>query len=89
MIRGDITISLEAAKEFSASAAVLIGVEGLTVGSEKESPQVHREFLEKEIVILEGLVLKDVPDGDYFLIAQPLKLGGLDGSPVRPLLLEE
>ena len=36
--------------------------------------------------ILEGLVLKDVPEGTYELIALPLPLVGFDASPVRAVL---
>lgn len=38
------------------------------------------------MAILEGLVLDDVPLGDYELIALPLKVKGADGSPVRAVL---
>jgi len=38
------------------------------------------------MTILEGLVLRDVPEGDYELIALPLRLVGFDGSPVRAVL---
>jgi hypothetical protein len=38
------------------------------------------------IAVLEGLVLDDVPAGDYELIALPLKMAGLDASPVRAVL---
>ena len=40
------------------------------------------------MAILEGLVLDGVPDGDYELIALPLKLATLDASPVRAVLRE-
>ena len=43
-------------------------------------------FLRHEMAILEGLALKDVPDGIYELIALPLKLVGFDASPVRAVL---
>ena len=36
--------------------------------------------------VLEGLVLDAPPAGDYELIALPLKLAGLDASPVRAIL---
>jgi arylformamidase len=36
--------------------------------------------------ILEGLVLDTVPEGEYELIAPPLKLAGLDAAPVRAVL---
>ena len=34
----------------------------------------HKKILENDMAILEGLVLKDVPDGRYELIALPLRL---------------
>jgi len=38
------------------------------------------------MAILEGVVLKDVPDGRYNLIALPLKIKNADASPVRAIL---
>jgi arylformamidase len=38
------------------------------------------------VAILEGIVLRDVPEGDYELIALPLRLEGFDASPVRAAL---
>jgi len=38
------------------------------------------------MAILEGIVLDDVPAGDYELIALPLKFTTLDASPVRAVL---
>lgn len=49
---------------------------------------VHKRLLEEDVLILEGLNLKDVPPGLYLLLALPLRLKGMDGSPVRALLLE-
>jgi arylformamidase len=46
----------------------------------------HARFLANDMAILEGLVLKDVPEGEYDLIALPLKLVGFDASPVRAVL---
>ncbi len=47
---------------------------------------VHRAFLKNDMAILEGLVLRDVPEGMYELIALPLRLVGFDASPVRAVL---
>lgn len=47
---------------------------------------VHKAILRHNMSILEGLVLKDVPPGDYELIALPLPLVGFDASPVRAIL---
>jgi arylformamidase len=46
----------------------------------------HKLLLAGGIVILEGLRLAGVPPGDYELICLPLKVAGLDGSPVRAVL---
>lgn len=46
----------------------------------------HHACLECDMAILEGLVLSDVPDGEYELIALPLRLVGFDASPVRAVL---
>ena len=48
----------------------------------------HNAFYRNDMAILEGLILKDVPDGVYELIALPLKLVGYDGSPIRAVLRE-
>ncbi len=46
----------------------------------------HQMFLQCDMAILEGLVLKDIEPGKYELIALPLKLVGFDASPVRAIL---
>lgn len=65
----------------------LIGVDTPSVDlfSSKDLP-VHHTFLKHDMAILEGLVLADVPEGIYELIALPLKLVGFDASPVRAIL---
>ncbi|MGE5831910.1 MAG: cyclase family protein, partial [Methanomicrobiales archaeon] len=50
---------------------------------------VHREFLERGIPILELLDLSAAPAGEYLMVALPLRLEGLDGSPVRVILIRE
>ncbi len=46
----------------------------------------HRAIFTHNMRILEGLLLDHVDEGLYELIAPPLKLAGLDSSPVRALL---
>jgi len=46
----------------------------------------HRAVAERDMAILEGLALDDVPPGRYELIALPLRLEGFDASPVRAVL---
>jgi arylformamidase len=65
----------------------LIGIDTPSVDlfDSKDLPS-HRMFLRHDMAILEGLILKDVPDGLYELIALPLRLVGFDASPVRAVL---
>jgi arylformamidase len=65
----------------------LVGVDTPSVDpfDSKDLP-AHRTFLRRGMAILEGLVLADVPEGLYELIALPLRLVGFDASPVRAVL---
>jgi arylformamidase len=65
----------------------LIGIDTPSVDlfDSKDLPS-HQMFLRCDMAILEGLVLKDVPEGLYELVALPLRLVGFDASPVRALL---
>ena len=89
LIAGKATVTTDAAEEFAASGIKLLGNEGQTVGPEDAPMQVHLILLRREIVLLEGIVLKDVPEGRYFLSAAPLNLGGCDGAPCRAYLIEK
>ena len=68
---------------------VLVGVDAPSIDPEasKDLP-AHNAVRRRGLSILEGLVLDDVPFGDYELIALPLPLAGLDASPVRAVLRE-
>ncbi len=87
LIRGEILLTPEAAQVMAACPIDLVGVESQTVGEGEGQKEVHKILLGKDVVILEGLVLKQVLPGTYFLAAQPPKMEGLDGSPVRPVLI--
>jgi arylformamidase len=52
-----------------------------------EPAPLHHRCFETDAIIMEGLNLRDVPEGDYTLVALPLRLEGTDGSPVRAVLL--
>ena len=79
------------AKLLADSGIVLVGIDYLSI-EKSGSPghPVHITLLEKEIVILEGVDLREVSPGDYDLICAPLKYDGAtgDGSPARTFLIE-
>lgn len=88
LIKGITEISVEAAIVFAQSGLKFIGVEPQSLSGNESAVDVHRLLLSAEIVIAEGLVLANVPEGEYFLSALPLKLGGADGSPCRAVLVD-
>jgi arylformamidase len=65
----------------------LIGVDTPSLDpQESKTMDAHHAVRACGMAILEGIVLDDVAAGDYELIALPLKLAGLDASPVRAVL---
>lgn len=89
LIGGEMFVTLEAAKVFSEEKLLLIGNESQTVGPLNAPAAVHYELLKAEVVLLEGIRLKDVQEGVYYLNAAPLNLGGSDGAPCRAILIKQ
>lgn len=71
------------------AGCVCVGVECSTVGIDAQNEEVHKMLLSNEIVIIEGLRMEHVPEGEYFLSALPLKMKDLDGSPIRAILWKD
>ena len=88
--RTDFTyISAEAARVLAGSSIMLVGIDYLSVEKFGSTDfAAHITLLEKEIIVLEGLDLRDVTPGRYELICLPLKyIGGTgDGAPARTIL---
>lgn len=88
LIKGNATVTLEAAEVFAKAGVDLIGNESQTVGPEDGPMAVHLVLLKEEIVLLEGIRLEKVPDGVYMLNCAPLNLSGADGAPCRAVLMD-
>jgi len=80
-------ISPAAIDLLASRGCVLIGTDVPSL-DHQTSKQLHAHFAvdRAEMAILEGLVLDNVPEGQYELIALPLKIEGADASPVRAIL---
>lgn len=67
----------------------LIGIDTASIDpAESKLLPSHQVIRARGLRVLENLVLDDVPEGDYELIALPLKLTTADASPVRAVLRE-
>ncbi len=66
----------------------LVGLDYLSAAHADEQVAVHRAFLDRGVVLLEGVDLSQVPPGRYELICPPVKLAGSDGAPCRAVLRE-
>ena len=67
----------------------LVGIDYLSIEQFRSpSHEVHKTLLGAGVVIVEGLDLREVPPGEYFLVCAPLKVVGGDGAPARVFLLD-
>ncbi|HUU27340.1 MAG TPA: cyclase family protein [archaeon] len=78
----------EAAAFCVEKAARLVGLDYYSVDRYSgQNYPAHRILLKNNILILEGINLSAVPEGEYTLICFPLKIKGGEASPVRAVLV--
>ena len=87
LLKGDVEVSLDAAKVFANADILLLGNEPQTIGPQNAPMAVHLALLCANVVLLEGIRLSEVLEGVYFLNAAPLNLSGADGAPCRAVLI--
>ncbi len=67
----------------------LVGIDTASIDpADSKTLDSHQAIRRRGLRVLENLLLDDVPEGDYELIALPLKLTTADASPVRAILRE-
>lgn len=89
LIKGDATVSEDAARVFANAELLLLGNESQSVGPLASPMAVHKILLSKNTVLLEGIVLENAREGRYILNCAPLNIMGFEGSPCRAILIEE
>ncbi|TQK08146.1 kynurenine formamidase [Herbaspirillum sp. SJZ107] len=71
----------------AAHGVILVGTDAASLDpQDSRTLDAHHAVHRHRMAILEGVVLDAVEPGDYELIALPLKLAGMDASPVRAIL---
>lgn len=83
-------LSEDAAWELLNRGVKSVGIDYLSIEAfHSEGAPVHHILLSHEIGIIEGLDLRNVDSGVYYIVCLPLKITGADGSPVRAVLLRD
>lgn len=65
-----------------------VGVDALGIERSQEGHPTHKTLFASGVIIIEGLRLKDISEGEYIMCAAPLKLSGVDASPARIVLMD-
>ena len=79
----------ETIERLAERGVTLIGIDTASIDpADSKSLFSHQVIRRRGLRVLENLVLDEVPEGDYELIALPLKLVTADASPVRAVLRE-
>jgi arylformamidase len=66
----------------------LVGTDYLSIEAFRSECRTHKILLGNGILVLEGLVLAGIPEGNYYLTALPMNIPDAESAPVRAILLE-
>ncbi|KKQ33569.1 MAG: Kynurenine formamidase [candidate division TM6 bacterium GW2011_GWF2_37_49] len=83
-----IYLDADAALFLASNGIKAVGIDYLGIERGQPGHETHKALLEVDIVIIEGLRLKDVLPGIYFLSCLPIKLNGLEAAPTRAVLID-
>jgi len=82
-------LSVEVVEGLADRGVRLVGIDTASVDpADSKSLDAHQALRRRDLRVLENLILQDIAEGDYELIALPLKLMSADASPVRAILRE-
>lgn len=80
-------IEPDAAEAIGQAKIRLIGTDAASVDPATNAQlPAHHTFLKYRVIIMENLQLSGVPDGNYELIALPLRISNCDAAPARVVL---
>jgi arylformamidase len=82
------SLSPELIRALGDQGVILVGIDTPSIDpADDKLLETHQAIHARDMAVLEGIVLNEVPDGVYTLIALPLKIRGADASPVRAILI--
>lgn len=65
-----------------------VGIDSLGIERNQTGYPTHKMLLNHGIVILEGLRLAHIKEGEYFLCALPMNIKGAEAAPARAILMD-
>lgn len=84
------SLSSEVIEYLKQAGVILVGIDTPSIDPfDSKALEAHNAIYKADMAVLEGIVLKDVPEGSYFLSALPLPIVGGDASPVRAVLFDQ
>ncbi len=85
-----IALAPDAARALAERGTRLVGIDYLSIERFRpERHEVHETLLASGVVIVEGLDLRRVTPGGYFLVCAPLNVVAAEGAPARAFLIDE
>ncbi|MBG0771806.1 MAG: cyclase family protein, partial [Anaerolineaceae bacterium] len=81
-----VALDTSGAEFLSEMSLDLVGVDYLSIAAYHDIHVPHQLLLQKEIVLLEGINLAEVPAGIFDLYCLPLNLVECEGAPARAIL---
>ncbi len=81
-----VAVAPDAASYLAEKGLVTVGVDYLSVAPFTNTTETHRTLLGAGVWVIEGVDLRETPEGYYEMVALPLKIVGGEASPVRVLL---
>ncbi len=78
----------DAARYLKGKRIKSVGIDGLGIERSQAGHPTHKILLSNDILIIEGLRFRDVPEGTYTLYCLPLKLDHVEAALARAILVK-
>ena len=86
---GNSYFTKEATDYILEKGVMTVVTEALSVAPPDNEIEIHVTMLTAGVAVIENVTLEGVADGEYTLCAFPIKYAGLDGAPVRAVLIKD
>lgn len=83
-----IYLAIDAANYLADKKIRGVGIDALGIERAQKNHPTHKILLSNNIIILEGLRLKDIQEDVYELFCLPLKIANVEALPVRAILIK-